>query len=216
VSEARAHDADLVVAAALWLEARALRRGAQGLRVLRTGVGPARARRAAPRLLADDARAVAVAGLCGALVPELSPGDVVVASALRGRGGAEVRLDTDELCGALADVGLEVRVGPLITTDHVVQGAERERLRASGAIAVDMESAWLAPGAGSRPLAVLRVVLDGPGHELTRLGLLNDVRRALRLLRQAAPALAIWGASRWPGALPTGSTGGSAEAADLH
>ncbi len=79
---------DLVVAAALRSEARALRRGRRGLRVLRTGVGPERARAAAPRLLAEAAPAVALAGLCGALDPALEPGALVVASELRGAGGA--------------------------------------------------------------------------------------------------------------------------------
>ncbi len=89
-------------------------------------------------------------------------------------------------------MGLTARVGPLISVDHVVRGAERERLHQAGAIAADMESAWLAPGAGTRPLAALRVVLDAPGHESLRLALLRNLLRALRRLREATPALAIW------------------------
>lgn len=187
---------DLVVATALRIEARALRRGLRGLRVLRTGMGPERARAAAPRLLAEAAPAVALAGLCGALDPALEPGALVVASELRGDGGAVLRLEPAPICAALERVGLTARVGPLISVDHVVRGAERERLHQGGAIAADMESAWLAPGAGARPLAVLRVVLDAPGHELLRLALLRDLRRALRRLREAAPALAIWASAQ--------------------
>jgi hypothetical protein len=39
---------------------------------------------------------------------------------------------------------------------------------------------------------VLRVVLDAPGHEPLRLAFVRDLLRALRRLREAAPALAIW------------------------
>jgi 4-hydroxy-3-methylbut-2-enyl diphosphate reductase len=191
-----------VVAAALRLEARALRRGAPGLRVLRSGIGPARARAAAPRLLAEAAQAVALAGLCGALDPALEPGALFVASELRGGEGAALRLEPAPVCAALERVGLAAHVGPLISVDHVVRGAERQRLRRAGAIAADMESAWLAQGAGPRPLAVLRVVLDAPGREPLRLAFLRDLLRALRALREAAPALGVWASSlrvpEWP------------------
>ncbi len=189
---------DLVVAAALRIEARALRRGVPGLRVLRTGVGPERARAAAPRLLAEAAQSVALAGLCGALDGELEPGSLFVASELRGSGRAVQQLDPAPVCAALDRVGLAARVGPLISADHMVRGAERERLREGGAIAVDMESAWLARGAGPRPLAVLRVVLDGPDHEPLRLAFVRDLLRALRRLREAAPALAVWASAQRP------------------
>jgi 4-hydroxy-3-methylbut-2-enyl diphosphate reductase len=187
---------DLVVATALRVEARALRRGLPGIRVLRTGVGPGRARAAALRLLRDGAPAVALAGLCGALDPELAPGDIVVASELRGAATGGVTLEARGVCQALARVGLSARVGPLVTVGHVVRGAERGRLGADGAIAVDMESAWLAAGAGQRPLAVLRVVLDAPRHELLRPAFLRNLPRALRRLREAAPALASWAATQ--------------------
>jgi 4-hydroxy-3-methylbut-2-en-1-yl diphosphate reductase len=74
----------------------------------------------------------------------------------------------------------------------VMRGGERERMRALGARVVDMESPWLAEGAGARPLAVLRVVSDGPGHELLSFGLVRNGITALRQLRAAAPALGRW------------------------
>jgi len=76
--------------------------------------------------------------------------------------------------------------------DHVVRGAERDRVRDGGAVAVDMESAWLAEGARGRPLAVLRTVLDGPGREFLRPSLLTDGLRALGALEAAVPALEAW------------------------
>ena len=184
-------DQGLVVAAPLRIEARALRRGAP-LRVLRTGVGPRRATKAAQRLAAERASAVAVAGLCGALEPGLEPGDVVLASELYAAGEPCWTLDPDPLRRALLRLGLPVVVGRVVCVESVVRGAARQRLADEGAVAVDMESAWLAPGAAGRPFAVLRIVLDGPGHELLRPALPRQALRALRRLREAAPALAHW------------------------
>ncbi|MDJ0852093.1 MAG: 1-hydroxy-2-methyl-2-butenyl 4-diphosphate reductase [Myxococcota bacterium] len=204
----RGDPSPLVVAAPLGVEARALRRG--GLRAVRTGVGPRRSRQAARRLADDPAAALAVAGLCGALEPGLVPGEVVVASELRAEGLASVALDPEPVRAALAERGISARVGALRCTDHVVRGAARARLAEDGAVAVDMESAWLAAGAAGRPLAVLRVVLDGPEHELFRPELPRQVFRALRRLREVAPALARWAAevaSAPPAAQPSRSLG---------
>ena len=89
-------------------------------------------------------------------------------------------------------LGLSPRVGPILSVDHVVRGAEREALRESGALAVDMESWWLAAAAEGRPLVVLRVVLDAPGREIARPGVAFDAFRALRRLTDTAPGLAAW------------------------
>jgi 4-hydroxy-3-methylbut-2-enyl diphosphate reductase len=181
---------ELIVAAPLRVEARALRRGAPDLRVVRTGVGPARARRAASRLRADSASRVAIAGLCGALDADFAPGDVVVAAELQ---GVDVPLaGVAELAAGVREQGLRVHVAPIVSVAHVVRGARRRALGASGAGAVDMESAWLAAGAAGRPLAVVRVVLDGPNHELLRPALAGNLLRALRALRTVARALQLW------------------------
>jgi 4-hydroxy-3-methylbut-2-enyl diphosphate reductase len=55
-----------------------------------------------------------------------------------------------------------------------------------------METVWIAAAAGDRPFAVLRVVSDGPGHELFRPSIFRDGTKALRQLRDAAPALSRW------------------------
>ena len=182
----------LVVAAPLGVEACALRLGAPGIRVLRTGAGRRRARRAAKVIAGDPATRVAIAGVCGALDSELELGDVVVVSELIDPDGAKRETETDALVEALEALGVRTRVGALVSQDHLVHGEERARLRETGAIAVDMESAWLAQGAGERPLATLRVVVDGPDRELLRPGLVRDGWRALKVLRRAAPALERW------------------------
>jgi 4-hydroxy-3-methylbut-2-en-1-yl diphosphate reductase len=202
----------LLVAAPMRLEALALRGAVPGARVLRIGMGPRRAQAAAAALVPPSGGwALAVTGLCGGLDPALEPGDIVVASEVRGlagpggTGGTDGTDGTDGtvecpsaglLAAALQRRGLRPRVGPVTSADHVVQGAERARLLATGAVAVDMESAWIATAArGGTPFAVLRVVLDAPGSELKRVGLAAAAVRALRTLRRAAPALADWSAA---------------------
>ena len=56
----------------------------------------------------------------------------------------------------LRRAGLRVHIGPIVSGPRIVFGPERERLAATGAVAVDMESAWLArgvPAARGRPCA---------------------------------------------------------------
>jgi len=63
---------------------------------------------------------------------------------------------------------------------------------AGGAMAVDMESVWLAAGAAERPFAVVRVVLDSPSHELLRVQAVGGALRAASSLRKVAAALHAW------------------------
>ena len=184
----------LIVLAPLWLEAHALRHARLGVPIVRTGMGPERARRAAREVAARFPRAgaIAVAGVCGALDARLAPGDVVVASELRGAGAPRPLESAKPLARALEARGIRVHVGPVLSTERLTVRAERPVLAATGALAVDMESAWLAPLADAHPFAVLRVVSDGPGHELWSPRLLVNGVRALRALYQSAPALSAW------------------------
>jgi len=186
----------LVAVAPLWIEARALRPALPGVRIVRAGMGPARAQAAARALASEPAPcALAVAGVCGALDPRLVPGDVVVASELRGN-GAPVALDSAKpLARALEARGIRVHVGPIVSLARPAEGAKRAELAATGALAADMESAWLAPLAARSAFAVLRVVSDGPGHELFSPSIVLNGIRALRALRAAAPALITWSQS---------------------
>jgi 4-hydroxy-3-methylbut-2-enyl diphosphate reductase len=164
-------------------------------RALRSGMGPERARAAVPKLAATTARAVALMGFCGALTDDLEPGDVIVASELRGGPDGTIACTAPELLAqALRRRGLRVHVGPLVSVEHIVHGGdERARLAAEGALAVDMESAWLAEGAGDRPLAVVRTVVDAPGRELHRpLKTVTGALQAMRALRATAPSVQAW------------------------
>ena len=60
------------------------------------------------------------------------------------------------------------------------------------ALAVDTESAWLAPEDGATPFAVVRAVVDTPDHPLLRPGTVTRGIAALAALRRAAPVIAAW------------------------
>jgi 4-hydroxy-3-methylbut-2-enyl diphosphate reductase len=159
---------------------------------VRTGVGPVRSRRATRRLREDPADFLVVAGLCGAADPNLAVGDVVVASALRRLGAPPLPVETECMCRALEMQGVRAQLGSILSVDHVVRGLEREAVFAEGAVAVDMESAWLAEAANGRPLGVVRVVLDAPAAEIHPFSILKNGWLALASLRRLAPAFQIW------------------------
>ncbi|ANW17223.1 phosphorylase family protein [Streptomyces clavuligerus] len=194
----------LLLVCALGVERLALReaRPPGPVTVLRTGMGPARAGRAVAAALADGpprGTPVLVSGFCAGLVPGMRPGDVVVADAVGGGPfGAVVRCTATALLAAAvarAVPGHRVRTGPLLCSGHVVRGAERARLRTTGALAVDMESAAVlraALAAGARPVAAVRVVVDAPGHELIRPGTVRGGVSAFRVLRAVLPAFHEW------------------------
>jgi 4-hydroxy-3-methylbut-2-en-1-yl diphosphate reductase len=191
----------LLILTPMRIERAAVRRALPDALVLRTGVGAARSQAAALRAERLPAAAVAVVGFCGAVAQGLRPGDLVVATELRGATGA-VRCDPEFLVAALATEGFErVHAGPVTSVDHVVHGLERAVLARQGALAADMESAWLAPAAAGRPFAVMRVVLDAPGAGLTRVpSQLAGACAAWGVLRRAAPALAVWAGLQEQGA----------------
>jgi 4-hydroxy-3-methylbut-2-en-1-yl diphosphate reductase len=184
---------DVLVTAPLRLEALAIRAGARRLRVRQTGMGRERSRAAAALLQSDPAAALVVMGVCGGLDDECEPGDVVIAEQLLdGEHEQEDRRfpcpSAKPLAEALERRGVPVRRGMVVSVARIARGEARVRLRERGAIVVDMESAWLAAGAGDRPFAVIRVVADTPSREVTRplLTLAGAARAALSLRRTAA------------------------------
>lgn len=195
---------DLLVAAPLRVEARAVRRGLSSGAlvgtVVRTGMGPARSTAAVPGLLARRPAVFAVAGVAGALTDALAPGDVVVASEIRSTGAAGPVPTTGAsgLADLLRSAGLSIHIGPIVSADHVVRGRERAELAASGALAVDMESAELAGAADGVPFAVLRVVVDTPARPLFRPATLVGGLTALRTLAKAGSALCDWASAMVP------------------
>ncbi|OKK22422.1 1-hydroxy-2-methyl-2-butenyl 4-diphosphate reductase [Streptomyces sp. CB00455] len=198
----------LLVACALRIERTALRsadRGGRGERpasyaILRTGMGPRAAERAVRRALERpgmDRAAVLATGFCAGLVPGMHPGDLVVAAAAGDPRGSVPCTGTALLAEALARAvpGRTVHTGALTGSDHVVRGQERARLRATGAVAVDMESAatlWTATRGANRAVAAVRVIVDAPEHELVRIGTVRGGISAFRVLRAVLPAFYDW------------------------
>ncbi|MBT2542482.1 1-hydroxy-2-methyl-2-butenyl 4-diphosphate reductase [Streptomyces sp. ISL-44] len=208
VREDRAGNPDpLLVACALRIEQTALRSAGRGdYALLRTGMGPRAAERSVARALERpgmERAAVLATGFCAGLVPGMHPGDLVVADQTRDPHGAVTCTGTALLAEALARAipGRTVHTGALTGSDHVVRGQERAQLRATGAIAVDMESAatlWAAtrgdrcPSEGGRPVAAVRVIVDAPEHELVRIGTVRGGISAFRVLRAVLPAFYDW------------------------
>ncbi|WP_328885839.1 phosphorylase family protein [Streptomyces sp. NBC_00316] len=199
--------APLLIACALGIEQLALRsgRGRAGdapgpVTVLRTGMGPKAAETAVERALGEDrahGAAVIASGFCAGLAPGMHPGDLVVADETREAGDSTPCTGAGLLAEVLARTvpGRTVHTGPLIGSGHVVRGHERAELRATGAIAVDMESAATLRTAlrtGMRPVAAVRVVVDAPEHELVRIGTVRGGISAFRVLRAVLPAFYEW------------------------
>jgi 4-hydroxy-3-methylbut-2-enyl diphosphate reductase len=170
-----------------------VRAGAPWADVHQVGIGQRRAERSAP-LAQSSEDAVLIAGFAGALDDRLEPGDVVLASELRDPDGSRIECaDTAILAGVLRRGGLRVYVGPIASSPKLVHGARRHELAQTGALAVDMESAWIARDARARPLVTLRVVSDGRHHEIYRpLRVASGVLAAYRSLRTAAALLGEW------------------------
>jgi len=139
----------------------------------------ARARRLGGSELPDGN--VIVTGTCGAIDPTLRAGDVVVATEVRHR--SSTRPADASVAETLRANGIDPRVGPIVTADRILGPRERETLRASGALAVDLESFWFEEG------AVVRVVVDEAGRRLVHPKTIVAGVSALRSLRRVGRAL---------------------------
>jgi nucleoside phosphorylase len=178
------------------LEARLVASAAPALRVRKTGIGMRRARAAGATLSARQPPGpLVVMGFAGGLDAQTLVGEVVVPDELCGPAGERVRCSAaDLLAEALLAGGVSVRRGIVASVERPVLGSARARLRArTGALAADMESLWLAEGAGAEGFGVVRVIADTRSA-----GVWNPWRGAerfigaCRALRQAAAALDDW------------------------
>jgi 4-hydroxy-3-methylbut-2-enyl diphosphate reductase len=180
------------------IEAALISSGARRTLVRKTGMGPRRSQAAVGALAADNGRAMLVLGFCGGLDATSVPGEVIVAEDVYatgedGHAEQRVRCDLhDQLVQRLTGRGMKVRAGSVVCVSRLALGERRAELHAGGAIAVDMESVWLAAGAGERPFGVVRVVLDSPEHELLRVRAAAGALRAALALRRVAGALHEW------------------------
>jgi 4-hydroxy-3-methylbut-2-en-1-yl diphosphate reductase len=206
-SSIRSATGTLLLAAPMRIEARLVASGAPRAHVHRTGIGPRRAILAASRMEALPGEALVVLGFCGALGRDsLQPGEVVVAERVYSaadEGHEQLSVPCEgagKLAAALRTHGVGACTGEIVCVGRIAVGQRRQELYEAGALAVEMESAWLARAAAGRPFAVVRVVLDTPERELFRPGTAPLLWRAGAVLRRSARVLQTLGAS---GALNT-------------
>ena len=157
------------------------------VKTFHTGVGDtAAARQRLARLLAADPPAAVVsAGYAGGLSPALAVGDLVLGE----------NHSSPPLLGKArrALAGVPLHVGTLLTVPAAVESAHTKAAlhRDTGALAVDMETAWIAEvcAATGVPLLSLRVVSDAAGDDFPVPGrvLYDAVRQRPRYL-----ALPVW------------------------
>ena len=190
------------MATPLRVEHRAVRRALRGARLVRTGMGPRKSRAGRPRIAGDGP--LLVMGVAGGLSPEVRPGDIVVASEVREGRTVVAVTKTDDLVAALRDDGFRVHVGPIVSVARVAGERERAALAATGAIAVDTESAQLADDWPGRVIAVVRTVSDAVSAPLWRPGTALRGLQALQVLRRAVPIVETWAANVGGAGRPTG------------
>ena len=184
--------------------------GGAEVAAIATGIGTDRAREAARRAFDSLSRVdfAISTGVAGALSEGLMPGDLVVADRLIASTVADsdrisgVRAeDLDRVKNALRAAGIQFSIGAILTSAHpLLTAAEKRRAKsATGAIAVDMESAILADAAQSRgvPFACVRAILDTADEEVVGAeladqdGHLRPIKAAGFIVRHPAAILTL-------------------------
>jgi adenosylhomocysteine nucleosidase len=107
---------------------------------------------------------VVSAGVCGALDPRLAHGDLVIPECVIGPGGDVLAIPRSHHRAAVARAGAAVCTGALVSTAEIVATPDAKALlhAATGAVAVDMESAVIVARAAAFdcPALVVRGVSD--------------------------------------------------------
>jgi len=188
----------VLIATPLGIEGAIVRSGWRGARVRKTGMGTEKSKAAARWLRREPGDALLVLGFCGGLDEESVPGEVIVAESVYGATDESHTpervecVETERIAQQLRSREMKVRSGPIVCVSKIAVGERRTQLLEDGALAVEMESVWLAAGAAGRPMAVVRVVLDSPSHELFRPQAVGAATRAARALRTVARELRGW------------------------
>ena len=163
------------VIAALPGEAKSLRKstahwGGSSPEVALSGIGPRAAGAAAEKLAWAGAAGLVSFGYAGALKPALRSGTLILPDEIIDADGTRYSTDGAWLSALAAAISPDVPVvtGPLLSVAHMLASAEDKRAAhaATGAVAVDMESAAIAAVAGRMglPFIAVRAVLDEAAH----------------------------------------------------
>ena len=187
------YPADVEILAPTLLEYRAVRRTLPQARVRWAGM------RLAHWHGAQQGSAVVVCGLAGALTSTLPPGTVLIPDQVGLSDGSVMQCDprlVEALVAGTQALHLQAQRGALLTSPALIVGDERQTWFQRGFVAADMETGLLAQR-GLR-VATIRVILDGPEHELAP-GWLHPARallqprlwRELLWLSRTAPRYAL-------------------------
>lgn len=184
--------ADLLLVTALRSEYAAVQ-AAGNVRVLRSGMRAPDPSEWLPTAEQCAPRALGVLGVAGGLSPEVCPGDVIVATEVRDHDGRIVLRGAAPLAAELRARGMRVHCGPIASQRRIAGRADRARLRTSGALAVDMESAAIVRNWGARsPVAVARVVVDTTHAGVFHPATVPNGLKALLTLRRTVAGLKAW------------------------
>ncbi|MDQ2882980.1 MAG: 4-hydroxy-3-methylbut-2-enyl diphosphate reductase, partial [Actinomycetota bacterium] len=215
-----------VLCTPLRVEQAALRGARRSMRLVHTGMGRRRAAAAAAALPGTDP--VLVAGVGGALAPQVHPGDVVVATEilpgtstalplpnstaelisrlrsalLLSSGAGELPARSAEVASAPLLAGALRRLGLTVHVGSIQSVAHISGLPgARGWVDGDplaVDMESAQLAAAGSPFAVVRTIVDTVDHPLWQLGTLHRGVTALRSLRACAPALELWAAATGP------------------
>ena len=140
--------------------------------ILIAGADAARARLAAHELIDHGATALMSFGVAGALDPALAPGDLIIPTRIIGPDGETVVTDAAWAARLTGLVERRCRVinADLAGSDGTVAtaAAKHEMFRATGAVAVDMESLAVAQAARDRGImfCAVRAIADPAQREI--------------------------------------------------
>ena len=172
---AQHHSGAVGVIAALPGEAKSLRRstaqwGGSRPEVVLSGIGPRAAGAAADELAWAGAAGLVSFGYAGALTPGLRSGTLILPAEILAADGARHTTDSAWLAALAAAIAPDVPVvtGPLLSVARMLASAHEKHDAhvATGAVAVDMESAAIAAAAARHnlPFITVRAVLDEADH----------------------------------------------------
>ncbi|MFN0083933.1 MAG: hypothetical protein ACKVX9_00960 [Blastocatellia bacterium] len=182
-------------------------RGARRVTILKAGMGAIGfAPRLDAHLDANPCDALIVAGLAGALVPDLAAGDAVLydrCADARPENARELESDRDEIARIVGDdlllntlgvllqvAGRAVSVRPGITVGEIVVSSERKLFLGTRhrAAAADMETfeIWSLCRGRGLPFAALRIISDDAGQDLPDFNRAYDTEGRILPRRMAA------------------------------
>jgi len=147
-----------------------------------------------PRLLAGFNQPLVISsGVCGALAPDLSAGDLVLPESVLGPSGERLNV-TPTRHRQASELGGSARGGTLVTSSEVVAtaAAKAALFASTGAVAVDMESSVILAHAAAAgcPTLVVRGVSDR-ANESVPLELIELITPAGKLRPVRALALTV-------------------------